>query len=225
MARDLLRAFGQLDDPRVRRCLWLSVLAALLTFVLLIAGIELLVDLAGSTGFPWLDWLIRVLGVGGAFLTAWLLFPAVISLSLGLFLEQVVDAVEARWYPHLPPPASTGVLQGMGAGLRLALLAVLLNLLALPLYFVPGANVLIFLALNGYLLGREYFELVAQRRLPPPAVADRRRAHRAAVGLTGVVVALLLTVPLVNLVAPVIGIALMTHRFHRLQGDLPAIEP
>jgi hypothetical protein len=36
-----------------------------------------------------------------------------------------------------------------------------------PLYLLPGANLLIYLALNGYLLGREYFELAA---VPPGIV-------------------------------------------------------
>ncbi|HET6467185.1 MAG TPA: EI24 domain-containing protein [Geminicoccaceae bacterium] len=224
MLSDLKRALGQLGDPPVRRCLLISFLTALVTMALLVAGIQLAIGLAGSTGWPWLDWLIRLLGVGGALFGAWLLFPAVISLSLGLLLERVVDAVEARWYPGLPPPHEASVVQGLLAGARLALVALLLNILALPLYLVPGLNLVLFLALNGYLLGREYVELVAQRRMGPAGAAAFRRANRARVWLTGAVIAGLLTVPLVNLVAPVIGIALATHRFHRLRGATVAIE-
>jgi uncharacterized protein involved in cysteine biosynthesis len=217
MLRDLTRAFGQLDDPAVRRCLWQSVLAALATFVLLVIAVEITADLAGETGHAWLDWLIRLLAVGGAFITAWMLFPAVVSIVLGFLLDRVVDAVERRWYPWLGPPAAGSLLQATGASLRLVGLAVLLNILVLPLYFVPGVNVVLFLGLNGYLLGREYYELVAQRRMPPAEAAAERRRHGAEVWLAGAAVAFLLTVPFINLVAPLVGIALMTHRFHRLR--------
>jgi CysZ protein len=48
------------------------------------------------------------------------------------------------------------------------LLSIALNLLALPIYaLIPLLNVVLFLGLNGYLFGREYFELIALRRLDP----------------------------------------------------------
>ena len=78
----------------------------------------------------------------------------------------------------------------------------MLNLLALPLYLVPMLNLPIWLALNGYLVAREYVELVALRRLPPAQVASLRRDHRLAFWTAGMVIALLLAVPVLNLIAP-----------------------
>ena len=90
---------------------------------------------------------------------------------------------------------------------------IVLNLLALPLYLLPGPNILIYLALNGYLLGREYFETVAQRRLGGRAVAQARRRVRLRLWVAGVLIALMLAVPLLNLIAPVLATAFMTHLF------------
>ena len=111
----------------------------------------------------------------------------------------------------MTPARSLGLGDSVLAALRLGGMALLLNLLALPFYLVPGVNLLIYLALNGYLLGREYFEVVAQRRLRPAQASAQRRAARGRVWSAGLVIAALSTVPLVNLIAPVIGVAFMTH--------------
>jgi uncharacterized protein involved in cysteine biosynthesis len=73
--------------------------------------------------------------------------------------------------------------------------------------------------LNGYLLGREYFELVATRRLPGPTVAALRRRLRARLWLAGMVIAALLAVPVFNLVAPVVAIAFTVHLFEGLRRE------
>jgi uncharacterized protein involved in cysteine biosynthesis len=103
------------------------------------------------------------------------------------------------------------------AGARFAVVALLLNLLALPFYFVPGANVPVYLALNGYLLGREYFELVAGQRLPLRELGRLRRRQRSRLWLAGVAIAAMLIIPVFNLVAPVVAIAFMVHLVAPLQ--------
>jgi uncharacterized protein involved in cysteine biosynthesis len=125
----------------------------------------------------------------------------------------VVDLVERRYYPELPAPVGTSLIAQTGAGARFVLVALALNLLVLPFYLLPGANLPIYLALNGYLLGREYFELVAGRRLPPRVVAELRRRWWGRVWVAGVIIAGMLTVPALNLVAPVVAIAFMVHVF------------
>jgi uncharacterized protein involved in cysteine biosynthesis len=103
--------------------------------------------------------------------------------------------------------------------LRLLGMGVALNLLALPLYFLPVLTLPLWLALNGYLVGREYAELVAARRLTPALAARLRRDRRLAFWLSGVVIAAMLAVPFLNLLAPVIGAAFMTQRYQRYCGD------
>jgi uncharacterized protein involved in cysteine biosynthesis len=215
MLTDLSRAFAQLSDPGTRRYVLWSVLGALAVLVALIAGLQLALAFLAETGTPWLDWTIRALGGLGSVVGAWFLFPAVVSLILGFLLDGVVRAVEARHYPALPPARQQGFAESTGAALRLGALAVALNILVLPIYLVPGLNLAVWLLLNGHLLGREYAETVAAGRMSRAGAAELRRRHRLGVLASGVIVAGLLLVPFVNLVAPVVGIALMTHRFHR----------
>ena len=84
---------------------------------------------------------------------------------------------------------------------------------------MPLLNLPVWLALNGYLVGREYAELVASRRLAPAMAARLRRDHRLVFWLAGAVIAFLLAVPILNLVAPVVGAAFMTMRFQRYCGE------
>ena len=77
--------------------------------------------------------------------------------------------------------------------------------------------------MNGYLLGREYFELVAVRRLAPRKQGVLRRQARGRVLLSGVVIAILLTIPLVNIVVPVVAAAFMVHVFHGLRDAPPEL--
>ena len=81
-----------------------------------------------------------------------------------------------------------------------------------------------FYLVNGYLLGREYFEMVGVRRLPVADVTSLRKAHSLSVLMTGIAIAFLLTIPVVNLLMPVVATAAMVHLFEkwRPQGNAVA---
>ena len=208
-----------LGDSRVRIVLWLGIGLSLATLVALFIGVEALIGWASNTGYAWLDTLFQVLGAFGTAVVAWFLFPSIVVAVSSVFLERVVDATEELHFPQLPPPRTVPLAQSAVAGLKLLGAGLLLNLLALPAYFVPLVNVPVWLALNGYLVGREYAELVAVRRLPPDRAAVIWRDNRAVVWIAGAVVAILLAVPILNLVAPIVGAAFMTMRFQRYCGE------
>jgi uncharacterized protein involved in cysteine biosynthesis len=208
-----------LGDPRVRGVLLWVVGLAVATLILLFVGVEALVTWASDTGYRWLDYTFQVLGAFGTAVVAWFLFPSIVVAVSGVFLDRVVDATEDRLYPDLPPPRKVPLAESLLGSLRLLGVGVALNLLALPLYFVPLLNLPLWLVLNGYLVGREYAEIVAARRLTPALAARLRRDRRLAFWLSGAVIAAMLAVPLLNLIAPVIGAAFMTQRYQRYCGD------
>ena len=137
------------------------------------------------TGISWLDPVLATAGSALVLVLAWLLFPIVARLTLGLFAEDVVAMVERRHYPELPPAPGMSMAAQAYASVRFVTVGLLLNLIALPLYLLPVANLVIYLALNGYLLGREYFELVAHQRLPLEEATRQRRGSAAACGSPG----------------------------------------
>jgi CysZ protein len=222
MLTALCRAFYALSAPPLRRIVALSLMLAILTFALLwlaVAG-----ALYNTAFFEWrpLNWIVELMGGLAVLGLSWLFFPAVATLIMGLFLERIAAAVEALDYPGCSPPRRQPISETLGVMLRLTALTLLLNLLALPVYLLlPGINLFLFLALNGYLLGREYFEVVALRRLDAAATRAARNRFGLRVFLGGVVIAALFALPLVNLIAPVIATVFMLHVFEAL----PRIEP
>ena len=230
IALDALRALRQMGDPAFRRVLLLGVGLSLGLLIAVAAGLvglaqwlvpdEVSLPLIGDLG--WLD----ELASGGAVLvllvaSVFLMVP-VASLFTGLFLEAVAEAVEARHYPE----AGTAPRTGLGAALResAAYLALMVaaNLAALVVYFtVPPLAPFVFWAVNGLLLGREYFQVVALRRLSRQEAARLRRRHGLQVWAAGVLMAVPLTIPVVNLAVPVLGAATFTHLFHRVSRRRP----
>ncbi len=102
----------------------------------------------------------------------------------------------------------------------LAVLTIALNLLLLPLYllfiFFPPLSFALYYAVNGKLLGREYFEIVALRHMGGAAATDMRQRNSGKIWRTGAITAGLLTIPGLNLIAPIIGTAAMVHVFQKL---------
>jgi len=96
-------------------------------------------------------------------------------------------------------------------------LVIAVNVGALFLYPFAGPLIpVLFWAVNGFLLGREYFTMVALRRLPPAEAAALRSRYSGTIWLAGTLMAAPLSVPIVNLVIPVLGAATFTHLFHRM---------
>ena len=110
-------------------------------------------------------------------------------------------------------------MQSVGVALSYTGALLLVNVLLLTLLFIPPIYAVAWIILNGYLLGREYVELVALRRLSPRDVKVLRRRHRAEGTLTGAIAAFFMTIPLLNLIVPVFTAALTVHRFHDWQGS------
>lgn len=224
MLTALLRAFAALPTPPLRRAVLLSLTLAVATFAALWAGAAVCLHNAQLFGWTALNWIAEILGGLAVLALTWLLFPAVVTLVMGFFLDGVAAAVELREYPGQPPARRVPLGEIVATTMRLMGLTILLNLLALPVYLLaPGINVFLFLALNGYLFGREYFEVVALRRVDVMTARAVRRRFGGYVFLAGVVIAGLFAVPLANLVAPVIATAFMVHLFHGLRAHEPQL--
>lgn len=217
MIHSLLRGFQQLFDPATRRLVILSAFSALGVLIVLAVALWYLLAQLGSVPWQWAQWALDFLTGAGLLLLVCLLFPAALSATVGLFLDSVASQVERLHYPGRPPPRAQSVHAAVMGGIKLALLAIGLNILALPLYFVPLLNFFVFYALNGYLLGREYFETVALRRLSAGEVGELWRREKGRLIVAGVVITLMLTIPFLNLVAPVVATAFMLHLFESMR--------
>lgn len=226
MISAFLKAIGQLSDPAFRRVLVLGVVGALLAFILLNLCADWAIAQFQLFATGWLDSAAKVLGGLGSFLLTLLLFPAVASIIISFLLDDIARAVEARHYPELPPARERPFIEDLSTTARFAGKLILVNLLALPLYLLLmwlGIGVVLYYLLNGYLVGREYWELVALRRLSPEEATGLRRRRRLYLWVVGAGFTFLLSLPLVNLLAPLLATATMVHVFQTLRRKDAAV--
>ena len=220
------KALSQFDDPKIQRIVWKSLVGALAIFALLGVGAWFLAGWLAAGLAHWLDWIAQFGTLVLTVVLSWFLFPVAVTAIVGVFLEDVAGAVEQRHYPGRPPARQQGFAAMAWSGLRFACVALLLNLALLPAYLLlllfPPLYLLVFYSVNGYLLGREYFELVAYRRLEEGAADGLRRACRGRVMLAGVAMAFMLTIPVFNLVAPIAATAFAVHLFEAMRKERPA---
>lgn len=207
------KAFAQILSPPFRAVLLKSVGLTLLMLVAVWFGLEALFTHYVRLPYAWMDTALAIVFGLGLFVGMMFLVPPVSAFVAGFFLDDIVAEVERRYYPSDPPgrPVPTG--QGMLLAVRFTGLVILVNLLALLLLLLPGINVAVFFVANGYLLGREYFEMSALRHLPEAEALALRRAHAGRVFAAGLLVAALAVVPVANLLTPLFGTAFLAHVF------------
>jgi uncharacterized protein involved in cysteine biosynthesis len=223
---DIVRAIGQIGDPRFRGVLLMGVglsLGLLIAFsVVFVWFVQWMVG--PSISLPWvgeITWLDNIAGYAAipfTLLASVFLMVPVASAFTGLFLDRIAQAVEEKHYPGLGPARPVPLSEALGETFKFLGLVIGVNLLALIAYLILAPFALfIFWGVNGFLLGREYAQMVAARRLPGPDAIAFRRRHRGAIWGTGVLMAMPLSIPVLNLLVPVIGVAAFTHLFHRLK--------
>lgn len=218
-------ALGQLGDPRFRRVVLLGVLLALALLIGLYAATLALLEaiVPGEVTIPGIGpigGIDTLLSLGSAVLmlvlSVFLMVPVASAFS-GLFLEDVAQAVEDRHYRGLPPVPRLPLADSVIDSLNFIGLLIVVNVLALFLYGFAGPFIpVVFWAINGWLLGREYFTLVAMRRLGREGAKALRAQYGGTIWAAGTLMAAPLSMPLVNLIIPVLGVATFTHIFHRV---------
>jgi uncharacterized protein involved in cysteine biosynthesis len=227
------KAISQMLTPPMRAILLKSVgLALILIVVFGIALQRLLVWVAGS-GEQWaqgalgpasetplqiLFWIVSIAASLGIVLGALFLMPAVSSFVASFFVDDIAEQVERAYYGYEPPGDAVPFGRSLLEGAKAAGLAVIVYLVALPFLLFAGVGVLIFFLAAAFLLSREYFELAAMRFRPPVEAKALRRAHRGTVFAAGLLIALFVSIPIVNLATPLFGMALMVHLHKRLTG-------
>lgn len=225
---DLRLALGALCEPFAWGVMLLSLVCTALVFTVSAGLVWWLVGqipwlhqgwLANSR---WDDWLLPGMGVMVVGVVGWLTFPLIVTAVAGVFLEPLADRIERRYYPAAPMPRQVPLREQIHSSLRVLLRGLGWNLLALPVYFIPVVNVVVYGALNAFLLSREYFQVVAVRHVSLAEAKAQYRVRRWSMMRGGLGLAVLFLVPGLNLCAPLLATAWMVHRVWG-GGDPPLV--
>ncbi len=222
MIQAFFLALGQLLDRRVASVFVKSFLLTIAIFAAAAVAMwmtmhRLAAAIAGWLGgSQWASDIADIVTIVLVFVLHWLLFRAIAIAVIGVFGDEVVEAVEARHYPqahakvrHVP------LARSIGMGLRSGLRSIGLNILFSPIYLIANvAAPIVFFLVNTLLLGRDLGDMVAVRHMPESELPRWRRRTRWRRWTLGAVGTGMLLVPGVNLLAPVIGAAMAAHAFH-----------
>jgi CysZ protein len=238
MLDSALKALQQMFTPPFRSVLIKSLLLALLTVVLLGAGLYKLLDWLTAAGGTWaqdalgpgaqtpLSWVIWIASIVAAFgvvIGGIFLMPAVTAFVGSFFVDEIAELVEREHYPADSPGTALPFGRSILEGVKTALVAVLVYLIALPFILLAGLGFLILFVAAAYLLSREYFELAAMRFRAPAEAKAFRKANQATVFMGGLIIAAFVSIPIVNLATPLFGMAMMVHLHKRLSGKRPSV--
>jgi uncharacterized protein involved in cysteine biosynthesis len=211
MLEPIVRAIAQLDDPPILRILWQSLLWAAVTFAALcvaaFAGVHHML-----TGHGWLAWVAGLLGGLAAIVAAlWLYLPAAVAIA-SMYRDHVCRAVEQRYYPGLPEPKGADALSQTWDSVMVTLAVLGMSALSLVLaLLLPVIGLAIGWVVTAWALGRGLFVTVAMRRMGREEARALYRRHRPAVLIQGAALAAAGTIPLLNLLVPIVGTACMVH--------------
>jgi len=223
MIASTFRAMRDVLSPEFRSILWKAIGLTLLVFIGLLAA--LWVGSAALLVLPW-PWLDEVIA-GAASLVLLVVFfflmAPVTAIFAGLFLDTAADIVEVSHYPGdtkgNPPSAWSSAVMGLQFGL----LVLAVNIVILPTVFL-GIGVAIMLIANAYLLGREYFTMVAMRHMPARQAANLRKINSGRVWAAGLVPAGLALIPFLNILVPLFSTSYFVHIFKKIAMDQQVAE-
>lgn len=231
MFQAAIDALTQMLSPPLRAVLWKSIgLALALIIVVSIALDRAIVWLVGA-GTSWgqtalgphanlpieaLAWMLSIAAGFGIVVGGVMLMPAVTSFVASFFADQIAEVVEREHYPADPPGKALPLWLAVVEGSRTALLAVVVYVCAAVLLLFAGLGVVVYFLATAWLLGRIYFELAAMRFHTPLEAKALRKRNATTVYIGGLLIAVFVSIPVVNLATPLFATALMVHVHKRL---------
>jgi uncharacterized protein involved in cysteine biosynthesis len=228
IARAIALSISQFSDRRFQRVVIRSIILAIFALWALAAGGGSVLRwlFSGDLTLPWIGTITfngSLIGWGAFWIILGLsviLMAPVASAMSAFFVDDVARAVEDRHYPNSHAQHRSKPFEEVRESLGFLGTMLVANLIALIFYtlftvFAP----IIFWSLNGYLIGREYFYMAAKRHVGRNNALSALSENRFRVWICGVTMVLTMSVPLLNLLVPVLAAASFTHLFQEWMAD------
>jgi len=163
MLYSLTQSFKAIFDSYLWKITLLCALTCCAIFALFLGIIAYFLFSNDLSSGWFIDKFIDWFGTASAVFLSYFLFPIVFPIIAQFFIDPVANHIEGLYYPENTEEKRQDLLKTLPGTVWFVLISLFLNLLVLPLYLIPGLNIFVYYMLNGYLFGREYFEMVALR--------------------------------------------------------------
>jgi len=218
MIGDAGDALAEIFSPPFRRVMGKSLGLTAALLALAGVGLDRLALSHLYVGPAWLSVILSVVVSLGLVVGLIFLVPPTTSLVAGFFLDDVAAIVERTIDPRGPPGRPIPFAPSIVMGVRFAVLSVFVNAAVLALTIFTGVGLVAYFILNGYLLGREYFELAAMRYVSGAEARVLFQRNLPMVYLAGVVISGFVAVPVLNLLTPLFATAFMVRVCRRIRS-------
>ena len=214
MISSFIKTFRQIKDAKILKALIISTLLTLGSIILVIVLGATLLDSIMDTfsktleawfgkGEGWFRGIIQFMGGFVVLILSYFLFAGIHGAFVGIFIDDILDTIHQRHFPDVPWNNPPSFLTSCCFSARILLLTILLNVLASPIlligWFIPPLGLSLQVILNGYLLGKEYGQLVEFRF---PKEHSLRPAPKYF--YNGNIAAIIWIIPVINLIAPIL---------------------
>jgi CysZ protein len=212
------KALGDLLSPEFRSVLLKAVGLTLVLFIAVLVAVEVIISTLTLVPWPWAEAVLAI-GTGLLLVVAFFFLMApVTAIFAGLFLDDVALRVETRHYPRDARGTPLTAARSIAIALQFAAVVLAINLAILPLVFT-GIGAAALVAANAYLIGREYFEMVAMRHMPVDEARLLRKENTPRIFAAGIIPALLSLVPVLNLSVPLFATSYFVHIFKQVRAS------
>ncbi|WP_310621755.1 sulfate transporter family protein [Flexibacterium corallicola] len=212
-----VKAFSQVFQPEYRAIFWKSIGLTIALLAVIWIVLQGIVAQFVTLPYPWLEGVLSVLTGVGTFIGLGFLIGPASALFVAFYQDDIAEIVERNDYPQDGKGKALPIITSTILAAKFMGVILLGNLLALILLLVPGVNLIAFFVVNGYLLGREFFEFAAMRFMSIEEAKAFRKAHGGRVFIAGLFVAALMAVPILNLITPIFATILLMHIFKMLR--------
>ena len=208
------KTFQQIKDPKIIKALTFATLLTFLSILLAVTlGVTLLdyfLDLFSETlqswlgqGEGWFRGMAQFMGGTLILIISYFFFAGIHGAFVGIFIDDILDAIRQKHYPDISWENAPSLLSSLSFSLRILALTFFLNLIASPLFilgwFIPPIGLTMQILLNGYLLGKEYGQLVEFRISKQASLNTTPKYFR-----NGIIASSIWIIPFLNLLAPIL---------------------
>ena len=237
--RAAIEAIDDLRAPGMMKLFFSCIGITALVSVLMLAGGIAAIDIFLTPNLPteeevasgFLAGLIQFfawsIAISTFIIPLFLLFWSLMIFIASFFDEYIAEKIENFRYPALAKGTNHPFWQEMRYDIRFSIKMLLLNMVVLfPMLIIPlfwPLLPIVFPTMNGYMLGRYFFQMAGGRHIGRKAADALGKQHRGKLLAAGLLMVLASTVPLLNLLVPFWGVAMMVHLYHLI--DKPQHTP
>lgn len=219
MLINITKTINSLLTKELRGIITQCILITLALVVCIISVSIYGIDNSTVSDSSWIESIIDWLSGIGIFIFAWCMIPVFTPLISILFVDKIATHIESYEYNNKLPLQAQKLHHSIIHDLKFTLKALLLNILILPLYFIPIVNITAYYLLNSYLLGNEFFRMINNRYKTIEETKYSYKNNRSTIIKHGLLITIIANIPLLNLITPIIASTLMVHLCHSKKID------